>query len=45
MNNRRSEDKIVLNLEKIPQKRMELSRLLFDPQAWLKHQFLSGIRD
>ena len=38
-------NKIVLNLEKIPQKRMECFRLLFDQFACNKHQFLSGIRD
>ena len=37
--------KIVLNLEKIPQKRGESFRLLFDHLAWIGHQFLSGIRD
>ena len=35
----------VLNYEKMPQKRMECFRLLFDRIAWIKHQFLSGIRD
>ena len=35
----------VLNLEKMPQKRTECFRLLFDHLAWIKHQFLSGIRD
>ena len=35
----------VLNLEKMPQKRMECFRLLFDHLAWIEHQFLSGIRD
>ena len=34
----------VLNLEKMPQKRMEYFRLLFDHLAWIEHQFLSGIR-
>ena len=29
----------------MPQKRMECFRLLFDLLAWIKHQFLSGIRD
>ena len=29
----------------MPQKRMECFRLLFDHLAWIKHQFLSGIRD
>ena len=38
-------NKIVLNLEKMPQKSMECFRLLFDHLAWIKHQFLSGIRD
>ena len=38
-------NKIVLNLEKMPQKRMECFRLLFDHLAWIEHQFLSGIRD
>ena len=38
-------NKIMLNLEKIPQKRMECFRLLFDNLAWIEHQFLSGIRD
>ena len=35
----------VLNLEKMPQKRMECFRLLFDHLAWIEHEFLSGIRD
>ena len=35
----------VLNLEKMPKKRMECFRLLFDHLAGIKHQFLSGIRD
>ena len=35
----------VLNLEKMPQKRMECFRLLFDHLAWIEHQFLNGIRD
>ena len=30
---------------KIPQKRMECFRLLFDHFAWIEHQFLRGIRD
>ena len=38
-------NKIVLNLEKMPQKRMECFRQLFDHLAWIEHQFLSGIRD
>ena len=29
----------------MPQKRMECFRLPFDHIAWIKHQFLSGIRD
>ena len=36
---------LFLNLEKVPQKRMEWFRLLLDHLAWIKHQFLSGIRD
>ena len=32
-------------LGKMPQKRMECFRLLFDQLAWIEHQFLSGIRD
>ena len=36
---------LFLNLEKVPQKRMECFRLLFDHLAWIEHQFLSGIRD
>ena len=39
------QQKSVLNLEKMPQKRMEYFRLLFDHLAWSEHQFLSGIRD
>ena len=35
----------VLNLEKMSQKRMEYFRLLLEHLAWIKHQFLSGIRD
>ena len=30
---------------KMPQKRMECFRLLFDHLAWIEHQFLSSIRD
>ena len=30
---------------KMPQKRMESFRLLFDHLAWIEHQFLSGVRD
>ena len=29
----------------MPQKRMECFRLLLEHLAWIKHQFLSGIRD
>ena len=32
-------------LEKMPQKRMECFRLLFNYLAWIEHQFLSGKRD
>ena len=35
----------VLNLEKMPQKRMECFRLLLEHLAWIEHQVLSGIRD
>ena len=35
----------VLNLEKMPQKRMECFRLLLEHLAWIEYQFLSGIRD
>ena len=38
-------NKTVLNLEKMPQKRMECFRLLLEHLAWIEHQFLSGIRD
>ena len=38
-------NKIVLNLEKRPQKRMKCFRLLFDHLALIEHHFLSGIRD
>ena len=37
--------KFCFKLGKMPQKRMEYFRLLFDDLAWIKHQFLSGIRD
>ena len=37
--------KIVLNLKKIPQKRMECFSLLLEHVEWIEHQFLSGIRD
>ena len=35
----------VLNLQKMPQKRMECFRLLLELLAWIEHQSLSGIRD
>ena len=38
-------NKIVLKLEKMPQKRMEWFRLLLDHLAWIEGQFLSGIRN
>ena len=34
-----------LKLGKMPQKRMECFRMLLDHLAWIKHEFLSGIRD
>ena len=37
--------KFCFKLGKMPEKRMECSRLLFDHLAWIEHQFLSGIRD
>ena len=37
--------KFCFKLGKMPQKRMECFRLLFDYLAWIQHQFLSGIRD
>ena len=37
--------KFCFKLGKIPQKRMECFRLVFDRLAWIEHQFLSGIRD
>ena len=37
--------KMCFKLEKMPQKRMECFRLLFDHLAWIEHEFLSGIRD
>ena len=36
--------KFYLNVEKMPQKRMECFRLLLDHLALIEHQFLSGIR-
>ena len=38
-------NKIVSNLEKMPQKRMECFRLLFYHLAEIEHHFFSGIRD
>ena len=37
--------KSCFKLGKMPQKRMEGFRLLFDHLAWIEHQFLSDIRD
>ena len=37
--------KLRFKIGKMPQKRMEYFRLLFDHLAWIEHQFLSGIRD
>ena len=37
--------KFCFRLGKMPEKRMECFRLLFDHLAWIKHEFLSGIRD
>ena len=36
--------KFCFKLGKMPQKRMECFRLLLENIAWIKHQFLSGIR-
>ena len=36
--------KLRFKLGKMPQKRMEYFRLLFNHLAWIEHQFLSGIR-
>ena len=39
-------NKIVFSTwKKMPQKRIECFRLLFEHLAWIEHQFLSGIRD
>ena len=38
-------NKILFYTCKMPQKRMEFFRRLFDHLAWIEHQFLSGIRD
>ena len=48
MQSGREEDDMQQNcfkLGKMPEKRMECFRLLFDHVAWIEHQFLSGIRD
>ena len=37
--------KFCFKLGKMPQKRMECFRQLFDHLVWIEHQFLSGIRD
>ena len=37
--------KFCFKLGKMPQKRMECFRLLFDHLAWIENQFLCGIRD
>ena len=37
--------KFCFKLGKMPQKRMECFRLLFDHLAWIEHEFLSRIRD
>ena len=37
--------KLCFKLGKIPKKRMECFRLLLENLAWIKHQFLNGIRD
>ena len=37
--------KFCLKLGKMPQKRMECYKLLFDHLVWIEHEFLSGIRD
>ena len=37
--------KFCFKLGKMPQKHMECVRLLLEHLAWIKHQFLSGIRD
>ena len=37
--------KFCFKLGKMPQKRMEFFRLLFDHLAWIEHKLLSGIRD
>ena len=37
--------KFCFKIGKMPRKRMECFRLLFDHLAWIEHQFLSGIRN
>ena len=37
--------KFCFKLRKMPQKRMECFRLLFDHLTWIAHQFMSSIRD
>ena len=37
--------KFCFKIGKMPQKRLECFRLLFDHLAWIEHQFLSGIRN
>ena len=37
--------KFCFKFGKMPQKRMECFRMLFDHLAWIEHQFLCGIRD
>ena len=37
--------KLCFKLGKMPQKRMECFRLLFEHLAWIEHEFWSGIRD
>ena len=37
--------KFCFKLQKVPQKRMECFRLLFDHLSWIEDQLLSGIRD
>ena len=37
--------KLCFKLVKMPQKRIECFRLLLNHLTWIKHQFLSGIRD
>ena len=37
--------KFCFKLGKMPQKRMECFRLLFEHLAWIEHEFFNGIRD